>query len=62
VNHTDGECPKNTKKTRKNLHFFIAEMQVSHLPPKRLFLWWKMRRDLNIHRLMKKSALGIISA
>ena len=26
MNHTDGECPENAEKIRKNLHFFIAEM------------------------------------
>ena len=26
MNHTDCECPENTEKIRKNLHFVIAEM------------------------------------
>jgi hypothetical protein len=25
VNHTDCECPENTEKIRKNLHFVVAE-------------------------------------
>ena len=28
---------------------------------KKLFLWWRMKRDLNIHRLMKVSVCDAIS-